>query len=182
MLTILINASCDVAAGRTSGTDTTGDTFYFLVDAAINLTHFITVQLNEAGRVSDEQLSQLLGAMDGFTASTDVEITHKKWYLRKVWAPTLFRYNGTSVWEMWAARNGLKAAEAMMKLLAVLDSPPLDTDIYDPGDPPNILMLYMLYGNQDVRSPSQHMVQILIESVAKKFSISPGRKTCWCCN
>ncbi len=29
----------------------------------------------------------------------------------------------------------------MIKLLAVLDSPTLDTDIYNPSDPPDILML-----------------------------------------
>ncbi|PBK68525.1 hypothetical protein ARMSODRAFT_975925 [Armillaria solidipes] len=152
MLTILIDASCAAVAGRTSATDTTGDTFYFSVNAAINLIHFISVQLDEPGRVSDEQLSKLLGAMEAFPASTDVEVADKKWYLQKVWAPTLFRYNGKSVWDMWAAREGLKFSEAMIKLLAVLDSPPLDTDIYDPADPPDILMLYMLYGKKDQRN------------------------------
>ncbi len=181
MLTILIEASCDAAAGWTSGTDTTEDTFYFLVNTAMNLTHFITIQLDEPGRVSNEQLSKLLGAMEAFPASRDVEVTDKKWYLRNTWAPTLFRYDGASVWEMWAHRNGLKASEAMIKLLAVLDSPPLDTEIYNPGDPPDILMLYMLYGNKDVRSPYKNIIQILIEFVAKKLGVSPRRKTCWCC-
>ncbi len=166
LLTMLIDASRNAAAGRISATDTTRDTFYILVNAAINLTHFIAVQLDEPGRVSDEHLSKLLGSMEAFPASTDVEVSDKKWYLRKVWAPTLFRYNGTSVWETWADRKGLKASEAMSKLLAVLDSPPLDTDIYDPSDPPDILMLYMLYGNKHVRFPSQNIIQILIESVA----------------
>ncbi len=141
--------------------------------------HFIAVQLGEPGRVGDEQLLKLLGAMNAFPAPTDAEVADKKWYLENVWAPTLFRYNGDSVWEMWAAREGLKVS--MTKLLTMFDSPLLDTDIYNPGHPPDILMLYMLYGNQDVRSPSQNMVQTLIKYVAKKFGIYPWRKTCWCC-
>ncbi|SJL16666.1 uncharacterized protein ARMOST_20195 [Armillaria ostoyae] len=178
MLTILIDASCDAAAGRTSAIDTTGDTFYFSVNAAINLTHFITVQLGEPGRVSDEQLSKLLDAMEAFPASTDVQVADKKWYLRELWAPTLFRYNGKSVWEMWAARNGLKVAEAMMKLLAVLDSPPLDTDIYDPGHPLDILMLYMLYGNKDQRS-SAYLHGAKLAGVALEEHYSPAGARWW---
>ncbi|KAK0437156.1 hypothetical protein EV421DRAFT_1907450 [Armillaria borealis] len=147
---MLIDALCDKAAGRASATDITKDTFYFLVNAVINLTHFIAVQLDEPGRMSDEQLWKLLGAMEVFPALTDVKVDDKKWYLRKVWAPTLFHYNGDSVWEMWAAREGLKVS--MTKLLTMFDSPPLDTDIYHPGDPPDIRMLYMLYGNNDQRS------------------------------
>ncbi len=147
----------------------------------MNLTHFIADQLGEPGRVSDEQLSKLLGAMVAFPAPTDDDVVYKKWYLRKIWAPTLFRYNGNSVWDMWATREGLKAPAAIMKLLAVFDNPLLDTDIYNPGDPLDILMLYMLYGNKDVRSPYKNIIQILIEFVAKMFSISPRRETCWGC-
>ncbi len=134
------------------------------------------------GEVSDDLLSKLLSVMEAFPASNDVQVTDKMWYLRNTWAPTLFRYNGTSVWEMWAARDGLKASSALIKLLAILDRPPLDTDIYNPGDPLDILMLYMLYGNEDVRSPYKNTIQILIEIVAKKLGVSPGRKTCWSCN
>ncbi|PBK68532.1 hypothetical protein ARMSODRAFT_975932 [Armillaria solidipes] len=49
-----------------------------------------------------------------------------------------------SVWEMRADRKGLKVTEAMIKLLDMFDSPPLDTDIYDSSDPLGILMLYKL--------------------------------------
>ncbi|KAK0229551.1 hypothetical protein EDD85DRAFT_131680 [Armillaria nabsnona] len=147
LLTILVDASCNASSGWT---DTTGDSFYLLVNAAINVTHFIADQLGEPGRVSDEKLSKLLCMMGGLPASTDIEITNKKWYFRKFWAPTLFRYNGKSVLEMWADRKGLKASDAVIKLLAVFDSS-LSTDVYDPRHPEDILMLYMLYGNQDQR-------------------------------
>ncbi|KAK0191885.1 hypothetical protein F5146DRAFT_484026 [Armillaria mellea] len=151
LLMILIDASCDTAADQTSATHTTGDTFYYLVNAGINLTHFIADQLGDPGRVSDEQLSKLLGAMVSFPVPPDADISYKKWYFRKVCAPTLFRYNGKSVWDLWATREGWKASAAIMKLLAVFDAPLLDTDIYNPGDPLDILMLYMLYGNRDQR-------------------------------
>lgn len=79
---MLIDASRNAAAGRKSVTDTTRDTFYFLVNAAINLTHFIAVQLDEPGRVSDERLSKLLGSMEAFPASTNVKVSDKKWYVK----------------------------------------------------------------------------------------------------
>ncbi len=158
-------------------TNTIGDTFYLLLNATINLTHFIADQLGEPRQVRTEQLSKLLCMMGEFPASTDVEITNKKWYFRKFWAPTLFRYNGKSVLEMWADRKGLKASEAMIKLLAVFDSS-LATDVYDPHHPEDILMLYMLYGNQDVRHLSPNIIRMLIESVAKMFSVSSRSTAC----
>ncbi|KAK0430617.1 hypothetical protein EV421DRAFT_247623 [Armillaria borealis] len=152
-LTTLIETACETV--RTAATDKRA-LVPSLVVAAINAVHFIVVQLNKPELLNDKQLLRLFEAMEAFIASSDLQPSERQDIL-KLWAPTLLRYCGSSVWEIWKDHQQMQAS--MRSLIATFDDLPLN--IYDPDDHADILVLYMLYGRLE-----------------KIFCVSPRRLTC----
>ncbi len=152
---------------RTTATDGRA-LFPSLAAAAINVVHFIVAQLNEPELVSDKQLLRLFDAMEAFIASSDLQPSERQDIL-ELWASTLLRYCGKSVWEIWKGRQQMQLS--MRSLIAAFDDLPLN--IYDPDDHADILVLYMLYGRPDVSFTRRYLVSRLTMFAENIFGVSP---------
>ncbi|SJL11653.1 uncharacterized protein ARMOST_15059 [Armillaria ostoyae] len=153
-LTTLIETACETV--RTAATDERA-LVPSLAAAAINVVHFIVVQLNEPELLSDKQLLRLFDAMEAFITSSDLQPSERQDILG-LWTPTLLRYCGSSVWEIWKDHQQMQAS--MRSLIAAFDDLPLN--IYDPDDHVDILVLYMLYGRPDNRFFVYHHAALLV--------------------
>ncbi|KAK0492563.1 hypothetical protein EDD18DRAFT_462104 [Armillaria luteobubalina] len=146
----LIETACETV--RSTVTDEQS-LFPSLAAAAINTAHFIVVQLNKPDLVSDKQLLRLFDAMMAFVMS---QSSGSRGILQ-LWAPTLLRYCGKSVWEIWNDRQQIRTS--MELLIAAFDDIPLN--VYDPDDRVEILLLYMLYARPDKILSGYHHATLL---------------------
>ncbi|KAK0437181.1 hypothetical protein EV421DRAFT_1075943 [Armillaria borealis] len=167
-LTTLIETACETV--RTAATDERA-LFPSLAAAVINAAHFIVVQLNEPELLSDKQLLRLFEAMEAFIASSDLQPSERQDIL-ELWAPTLLRYCGKSVWEIWKGRQQMQVS--MRSLIVAFDDLPLN--IYDPDDHAEILMLYILYGRPDKGFLVYHHAAFLANIPIDDYYTSAGAK------
>ncbi|KAK0204317.1 hypothetical protein DFS33DRAFT_878654 [Desarmillaria ectypa] len=162
-LTALIEVAC-----KTLQSSTERNLFPSLAAAAINAAHFIAAQLGEPGLVSNKQLLGLFNAMEAFILSSDLQPSESRDTL-ELWAPTLLRYCGKSILEIW--KDDQQIQTSMGAVIAAFGDLPLN--IYDSDGHADILMLYMLYGHLDARFLHKCLIKKLTMFVEKMSGVSP---------